>query len=357
LWWLNSARHDFVIASTDVLGSPAGAVLGVVGDARNVNDRPLSGARLTFGYWQVEENPYVPGGIRDLGVAAVFFFIGQPSVDFRSDAPVLVRPFFDLNNSRESGFLVAAPGIATGNVTAHAQANLWGAEVNAWKNACYDYPGTTYSVDLLAGFRFLSADTQLQIGSSSVFNANIPATSPFFPFAGNSLGVLDSFATHNRFYGGQGGIRSKFWALERLCVEGVFKLALGVTSEDVNISGNQVRIFPNGTNAIYNGGLLALPSNIGHFHRDKFAQVPELGLKLLSPLTSRLTLSAGFTAIYWDRLVRASQQIDRGIDITQVPNFPVLAGTMPTGLGRPAVPFRQSELWLLGFTFGAEISW
>jgi hypothetical protein len=357
LWWLAGSRNVSSIASTDVLTNPGALVIENLGDARNVNDRPLSGGRMTFGYWQVEDNPYVPGGIRDLEVSAVFFVIGETSIDFRGDQPTLVRPFFDVNNRKESGFLIAAPGVATGTLSAHAQVNLWGAEVNAWKNVCYDYPGTTYIVDLMAGFRYLSADSGIQISSSSVYSATLPPTSPYFPLAGNSLGIFDSFATHNRFYGGQVGIRSKMWVLEKLAVEGAFKLALGATSEDVNIVGNQVRIFPNGTSQNFVGGLLALPSNIGSFHRDKFAQVPELDLKLLVPLTQRLTLSTGFTSIFWNRLVRAGQQIDREIDITQIPNFPLAAGAVPTGLQRPAVPFKQSDLWMLGFSFGLEINW
>src|SRR5207253_1127130 len=143
---------------------------------------------------------------------------------------------------------------------------MWGAEANVWKNLFYNYPGTDIIVDLMAGFRFLSLDNELEIGSISVFNPTIAATSPFASFAGNRLAVLDSFRTHNRYYGGQIGIDAKYWPMDRLCAELTFKLALGDTSQDLTIAGNQLRTFADGTSTVSNGGLLALPSNIGHFH-------------------------------------------------------------------------------------------
>jgi hypothetical protein len=303
-------------------------------------------------------NPWSPGGIRDWGGEVVLFFIGQKGVSLHNEQSTdLVRPFFDLNNRQESGLLVAAPGIASGEITAHAQASMWGAEANATKNIYYNYPGTRSEVSMLAGLRFLSADGLIQIGSTSFFDPNLPAASPFFPFAGSRINVYDSFTTHNRFYGGQVGITAKCWFQQKFAFEGAFKLALGDTSEDITIVGSQLRTFPNQTTASYNGGLLALPTNIGEFHRDKFAQVPELDFKVSCFATEHISLSTGFTALYWSRIARPGLQIDRELDITQIPNFPVPAGTIPTGLARPGVPFTQADLWALGISLGVEFKW
>src|SRR5206468_3738260 len=157
-------------------------------------------------------NPWVPGGVRSAGIETTFLFIAQTSVDVADNrTPILVRPFFDLNNRQESAFLVGFPGLATGSINAHAQANLWGAEANVRKNIYYDYPGTGCAVDLLGGFRFLSADEQLRLGSDSIFAPSIAASNAFASFAGDRLSVLDTFTTHNRFYGGQIGIDTKLW--------------------------------------------------------------------------------------------------------------------------------------------------
>jgi hypothetical protein len=358
LWFFGNSRNSNVIASTNILTAPSTNIVSALGDAEHAQNAPVSGGRVAFGYWQTEDNFWVPGGIRDYGAEAVFFFLGQRGFTVgNGQNPDLIRPFFDLNNRQESGFIVAAPGLATGEITGHVQANLWGAELNGWKNLCYNFPGTYSSVAMLAGLRFLSADESLQVTSTSVFNPVLPPASIFFPFEGNRLTVFDSFSTHNRFYGGQLGIAGKCYAIERLSLEADFKLALGVTSEDFTVVGNQFRTFANGSTATYTGGLLALPSNIGQFHRDKFAQVPEIDFKLSYWVTNHLTLSTGFETIYWSRIARPGEQIDRQIDITQIPNFPLNAGATPTGLGRPALPFAQSDLWALGLTFGAEIKW
>jgi hypothetical protein len=357
LWLYGTQRDKLINASTSPLGTTGNIILGTDKDAER-DAGLLAGSRLTFGYWLMADNPWIPGGIRDLGVAATFMFIAQTSSDFSNDRqPTLIRPFFDLNNRQESGFVVAMPGVSTGNLTAHAQADLWGAEVNVWKNVYCNYPGTSCTVDILGGFRFLSADEQVRLASTSFFNPSIAASSPFAGFAGDRLDVLDSFTTHNRFYGGQIGIDTKSWILERLCFEVAFKLALGVTTEDLNIEGDQIRRLPNGTTIASNGGLFALASNIGSFSRDKFTPIPELSFKLATPITNQLTLSVGFSALYWDRVLRAGLQIQRELDITQIPNFPGAASAVPTGLGSPGVPFRQSDLYVMGLSLGLEYKW
>jgi len=353
LWFLANSRTSFPVAT-----SQAASILGSLGDAEHGKNEPVSGGRLTLGYWLIEENKWVTGGIRDLGVEARFFFVGQRSVDFQNDvSPTIVRPFFDVNARQDSGFVVAAPGVATGSITAHAKVDIWGAETNVWKSVDHDYPGTVSALSLMGGFRFLSADHQLQIGSFSSYNPNLPATSAFFPLAGNSLAVLDSFTVHNRFYGGQVGVAGQTWLAPWVLLQGTLKLAVGVTNEDLNIEGSQLRTFANGQTQAFTGGVLALPSNSGHSTRDKFAQVPEAEIKLSSRVTNHVTLSGGFSALYWSRIARAAQQIDREIDVTQIPNFPLSAGTLPTNLARPSVPYRQSDLWVLGISLGVEINW
>src|SRR5262249_38780687 len=114
----------------------------------------------------------------------------------------------------------------------------------------------------------------------------------------------------------------------------------------------------NGTQIFSPAGLLALPSNSGDHHVNKFAQVPELDVKLSAPVTSHITLSSGFSMLYWSRLLRPAQQIDRNLDVTQIPNFPRGAGATPVAaLGEPRVPFKQSDILLLGVSFGIEINW
>lgn len=357
LWDLHMRHATFPLATTvppfapaalvpgtpGALNHPGTVVLGSLTDADAVRTEPGSGGRFAVGYWVLEENPWTPGGLRELGVEATFFFVGQRSGDFmNSTSPFLFRPFFDVTTDAEAAFLVAAPGIATGAIFAHDQLNLWGAEINGWKNVCHDCPGTTVSVDVLAGFRYLDMDQRLNLGSVSVFTAAVPA----FPTAaaGDRLLILDSFATHNHFYGGQVGAAVTWWPMEWFHVQGGFKLALGETVEDIEIAGGQLRQSASGATAALPVGLFAQPSNSGHFRRDKFTEVPEFTGRVEAPLLSCLTLSVQVSALYWSRMAEAGLQIDRAIDFTQVQ-------------GRPSVPFTQSDLWLLGLSVGLEYTW
>jgi hypothetical protein len=352
-----NSTNSSVLASSDILSR--GTALGGLGDAEHGTHAPVSGGYFGLSYLLPGDSPPLAGhGICALGAETRFFFIGDRSVSFQdSQSPTIFRPFFDLNDRMESAVIVASPGLATGRIAATSKVDLWGAEANVWRNFLHDGPGSNFLVDLLAGFRYLSSDHHLEVDATSVFNPNLAAFPTFLPFAGNRLDVFDSFTTHNRFYGAQVGISSK-WSVESLMiVEGIFKLAIGETSEELNIVGSQLRTFPNGATATSVGGLLALPSNIGRHHHDQFAQVPELDFNLIFPLVHNLRFSAGFSALYWSRILRPGQQVDRSIDITQIPNFPGAAGAVPTGLASPGVPFRQSDLWLLGIQIGLEATW
>jgi hypothetical protein len=357
--WFFANPHDNVpLATTDFFGRSDTFVLGNIGDAEQ-DRRTASGGRFSLGYWQIEGNPYIPGGIRDLGAEATFFFIAQRSVDLTNDtSTTIIRPFLDVNDNRESGFIVAAPGVASGNIVAHAQAEVWGAEANVWKNVYYDCPGTTHSTSLMVGFRYLDYDARLNIDSVSLYNPDPNIAPAFLSLAGSTVHVSDSFTAHNHFYGGQIGAMGRCWLGDsKASIEVAFKLGLGATTEDLNIAGSQVRTLPSGTQITSTGGLLALPSNIGNQSLTKFAQVPEADFKLSCPLGCHVTLSTGFSALYWSRILRPTQQIDRDLDISQIPNFPPGVLAVPTSLGVPAAPLHQSDLVLLGISFGVEVNW
>ncbi len=358
LWFLKGSQPSAPVDTSGVIGS-SGLTANQLGDSNPTGAGPSSGGRFTFGYWQYDNNPWAAqGAVRTFGVEARFFFVGTVSAELDADtAPNLFRPFYDLNDQKDSGFPVSSPGLMNGQVSARGQASMWGAEANAWKNVFYDKPGTTYAIDLMAGLRYLNANSELAINSSSTFNNAIPAGSPYASFAGNQLQVNDSFAMRNDFFGGQIGIGLKSWLMDSICLETSFRVALGGTDQEATIMGSQVRTFANGATSTYAGGLLALPSNIGTRHNFEFTQIPEVQFKALWVVSKQITLSAGFSALYWTRVIRAAEQVDRSLDITQIPNFPGAAGAPPAGMGRPSVPFAQSDLWLLGITFGLEYRW
>jgi len=339
LWWLKDPRVPVLVTT----GPPeTGGILGMPGTrvlfgGSTVDEGTRSGGRFTAGYWL--------DGCQRCGVEGSFFFVGSRSARFQASSdqfPVLARPFLNLNEGVEFSQITAGPGLSTGRVTVSLPSRLWGAEGNVRHAWCC---GCDYRVDWLAGFRYLQLDESLDITESIQALPTAPA------FANDQIFVNDHFATKNQFYGGQVGldaeIRRGRWSLEALG-----KLALGDTHQVIDISGSQLIVPPNGPPQSFQGGLLALSSNIGHHTRERFAVVPEIGVNVGCQVTDHLRAFVGYNFLYWSNVVRPGDQIDRGLDVTRIPNFPVPATPLPTP--RPAVLFKDTDFWAQGVNFGLE---
>jgi hypothetical protein len=342
MWWFKEDRLPPLVTTgpdepngmSGILGMPGTVVLfggsGVGGDVR-------SGARLTVGTWLDDDC--------DMGVEASGFFIGQRSYRFVANSntfPVLARPFFSLNAMAESAQEATTPGRSVGRVSVGGPSSLWGAEIDLRCNLCCDESGR---LDFLVGPRYVQLDERVQIQESLLGLAGAG------PFAGSQIQVNDRFDTRNRFFGAQAGLDYRLsrgpWSLDLLG-----KLALGETHQVVNIAGGQVIVSPTGAVTTANGGLLALPSNSGKFTRDRFAVLPELGVTLGWQVTDWCRLSAGYSFLYWSSVVRPGEQIDRVLDVTQIPNF--MSNARPTDTLRPAATVRDTDFWAQGINFGVE---
>jgi hypothetical protein len=220
---------------------------------------------------------------------------------------------------------------------------MWGTEANFRCKACC---GSNYRVDLLAGFRYM------ELAESLTIQENIDVLPGVPTFGGDHISVVDSFSTHNRFYGGQIGVDTEFhqgpWFVD---LRG--KLALGDTRQVVRISGGQTITTPAGVTSSFLGGLLALPTNIGHFHRDQFGVMPELGVNVGYQFNDHWRAFIGYNFLYWSSVLRPGDQIDRVLDVTKIPNF-LLNPPPPAPQARPAVLFRDTEFWAQGVNFGLE---
>jgi hypothetical protein len=322
------------------------------------DERPLSGARFTLGYWFPDQELVMPGTppLWSRGIEVQGFFLGERSIDFGNDtSPELTRPFFDLNNRQESAFLIGAPGVATGNLFGSASVDAWGLEANGRMNVYHNAPGTFVRVDVLGGYRYMNFTSNLNINSQSVFANNLAAFPSIASFAGNRLDVTDVFDTSNDFHGGQVGARVEFLG-PLLLLSTTLKFALGGTQQEIDVFGQQVRTAANGSRTTSSGGLYALPSNSGHFSRNRISLLLEANFNLAFAISKHCTIFGGYTVLGWTDVVRPVDQIDRVLDITQIPNFPS-GGATPTGLGRPNLPFRERSLVIHGLNVGAAFTW
>jgi hypothetical protein len=271
-------------------------------------------------------------------------------VDSGTD-PVLARPFFNLNSNIPYSEVIASPGLSTGGASVWSETSLWGAEANAraflTKTSCA-------RLDLIGGFRYMRLSEELGINEFFQRTPDSP-TSIGVPTAMSGT-VTDIFRTTNDFYGGQIGLlgearRGRWFGT----LSG--KVAFGRVFETVSINGRQQINFVDGTTGTFPGGLLALPgANMGTYSQSKFAVVPEIGVNLGYHLTSHCRVFFGYTFLYINNVLRPGDQIDTGLDVTKIPNFPV-AGVTPLPQPRPLPTFRDRDFFAQGLNFGIQFTW
>jgi hypothetical protein len=348
LWWLKGDHAPPLVTT----GNPALAGTEVVGALGNPDTVILNNGKLT-------PNPFSGGRfmggffLDECGCKAIEFggfFLAPRSRDFfvaPGAFPVVTRPFFAVNPElnmetvQQNNF----PGRFAGSKAIHSPAQLWGLEANLLCQCCC---GCDYTVYALAGPRYLNLREGLTITENVVGLAGGPAP-------GTHFNAFDSFTTQNQFYGGQVGLFGR-WYRGRFSVDGTAKLALGVTHEEVTVNGNQTAILPNGTVQHFVGGLLALSSNIGSRSQDRFSVVPEAGVRLGYAVTDWLRLLVGYNFLYWSSVVRPGEQIDRGLDVTRIPNFTLPFPVTPVFPPRPAPLINATDFWAQGLTFGVELT-
>lgn len=337
------------VRNAGVLGVPGTVVL--YGDD-TILDNTRSGARIIFGLpLDYEQRLQLEGEYFGLEEAAENFTASS------SGTPILARPFFNLmtspqNIAAESSELVAYPNVIRGTVNVDASSTFEGAAARLRYLLCCsegcvpavvrrrgDVPGG-YRMELTGGYRFVGLDDTLTIQENL---ATIPAPGTF--------NLQDSFQTNNEFHGVELGMliqtRRGRWTMDW-----VSRIALGNTNATSIISGSTV--IDDGTQPVtYQGGLLAQTTNIGTYNTSDFAVVPELGINLGFDITPRFRLLLGYTMIYWSRVLRAGDQIDREIN----PNLIPPANNPLVGPLRPAQSFVWSDYWAQGLSVGIEGQW
>jgi hypothetical protein len=127
---------------------------------------------------------------------------------------------------------------------------------------------------------------------------------------------------------------------------------MGVSVERAGIDGWSNFSSSQAQNGMVGSGQLALPSNIGSFGQNRFAVVPETGINFGYALTRHIRLTFGYTLLYWSSVFRAGDQIDRGVNPTELAAL-VGQGTL-TGPARPNFTFHNTDFWAQGLNFGLQ---
>ncbi|HET6572840.1 MAG TPA: BBP7 family outer membrane beta-barrel protein [Fimbriiglobus sp.] len=355
LWWVRRSNIPILAttapdpanpndpnANFGFLGQPGTNVLfgpgGFGSTARN-------GFRVRAGTWL--DNGY--------GLDGSFFFLGERTNRFELASPlfpVITRPFFAPNVDPRTGQVigefgeVVAGGGTQGRLLVEQDSRLWGADLNF--RSCIHRTCVARS-EWFVGYRHLNLREGLRISESLVSGPN-DAPQP----AGTHIFVQDEFRTHNRFHGGQVGYAvGRRWG--RIDADARVSVALGVTAQDLDITGSQLVQRPGqATPTAFTGGLLAVGPNLGSFSNDEFSVVPEVTFNVGYLLTPTLRAYVGYNFLYWTNVARPGDQLDRVVDLSFIPNAPV---TPFSGVNRPQPLFRQTDFWAQGLQLGLELRW
>ncbi len=327
------------------LGQPSTSVL--IGD--RVEFGRFDGVRLAAGVYLDDADHWAAELIGQYQIANSERFAANsdPTGD-----PVITRPIFNVVNGVDRAFFDSLPGIASGGISVIARSQLMGAETNMRYFYC---PSEHVHLDALAGFRFLRLGEDLTIrdhieplaGSGVTFE-----TAGLTP--GQTLADVDSFKTVNHFYGIQLG-GGATWEGKYLFANAYGKVGLGVTDQEVDINGSTTLNTGSGSE-VAGGGILALPTNIGHHTRTELGFVPEGGLNVGVKVWPCVRLTAGYSFTYWNSVVRPGAQIDRGVNPSQVPTDVSFGQASAFGGPlRPAFGFNSESYWIHTLNLSLDI--
>jgi hypothetical protein len=320
-----------------------------------VNNDRMAGLRVTGGVWldDCKDRAVLVRAFGSEG-ASTPFAMNVPNAGF----PFAGIPFFNTAAlpGSENGLQVAQPlaPLRTGTLYARASTDVYGGD--AIYKTMLDR-GCDYRFDLLAGYQYSRIDDDLEIRT----------TSGFPPLPNNAFTTSDLFDVSNDFNGGTLGLSGDF-NRGSVSFQMMGKLGIGNMRQSVAISGNntlanglptQGGFFaqpPNGPNGP-NGVPITSPFNIGEHDRNVFAFSPEASVKMTWCLKDNLSLSVGYTFLYWNHVALAGDQIDRrGLNSTGSVNQAVLFGGNYAGGGaNPGFTFRDTDYFVHTIDIGGTL--
>ncbi|WP_461508756.1 BBP7 family outer membrane beta-barrel protein [Rhodopirellula baltica] len=347
LWFTQARSSTPLITSAETgdrpeLDSPDGPVTTIFGGDEAIGGDLSAGFRIDIGKNLSD----------DFGVGGRFWWLSESSESASSGGIVdgtansIGRPFFDTNIPSDNSILIAGSGVTgsedfEGSFSAESSLDIYAAEAYARMKML---SGSGFRTDLIGGFSHFGIDDTLTINSTSIQTSAGP------PGAANDRTVLfDNIQTENRFYGGQIGFESQInrgkWSFKTLT-----KVHLGNMEQIYRGTGLRTFTDGGGSTDSTNGGVLALGDtfNTTALDEDKFTFAPEANVKLAYQFRPNVSMSVGYSFIYWDDVLLS------GDNINNVYNGDAI--TFPQGpLAQPASERKDSSLYTHGIDLGCVI--
>jgi len=294
-------------------------------------DRQVGG-RATIGMWLDEQGERAVG-FRGFGVEGRSLLFGATSTNGN---PILARPFFNddpLVNAQDA-LLVAHPTVSQfGSIYLKADHEVYGGQ--AFGRKLLDC-GRNYRLDVIGGYRYDRIDDDLGITT-------------FIDTGANTFTYNDLFDVNNEYNAGELGILGEIY---RGCWTFSFltKVGLGNMKQKALINGEHIITGGGATQGA--GGLLTQQTNINSYERDVLVWAPEANLKLSYAHSDRLSITVGYSFLYWSKVAFAGDQIDFNVNGTQLNGGAPLIGPVT-----PAFNWRDTDFWVQTIDIGGSFNY
>ena len=294
------------------------------------------GGRATLGMWLDEQGERAIG-FRGFGTEGRSLLFAATSTN---GDPILARPFFNddplpLVNGPDA-LIVGHPTVSQfGSIGIKADHDVYGGQ--AFVRKILDC-GRNYRLDVIGGYRYDNIHDDLAITT-------------FVQTAANTFTYNDLFDVKNEYNAGElgflGEIYRDCWTFSFLT-----KVALGNMKQVALINGEHIITGGGATQGA--GGLLTQPTNINSngYERDLLVWAPEANFKLSYAYSDRLSVTVGYSFMYWTRVALAGDQVDFNVNGTQLNG-----GTPVIGPLTPAFNWRDTDYWVQTIDIGGSINY
>ncbi len=342
-YWIKPAPSPVLLAVTAPGGLPAPLIGG-----RDYEYGPTDGGWVGAGLWLNDRHT--------IGIGGKAFMLEQRTVFSAANSapdgtPLLTRPFIDALLAQPAALFVSNPGVLAGGLWTAAGARLSGADAYAVHNIAYC---CNYSVDFLAGFKYLDLDEFLAVNQVSrpIGAGVVTFNNAVFPGNGGpALALTDRFRTRNQFYGGTIGFRTEY-RLGPAFANLTTIVGMGNNHQVVDIDGTSQVAVPG--QPVLPGGLLAVNgANMGREVTNRFAVVCDIGAQAGFQVTRFARLLVGYDFLYLNNVARPGGQIDPTINprlLTTSTSFRTL-----TGLTSPIRTDARDDFFAHGVRVGLEL--
>jgi hypothetical protein len=304
----------------------------------SLHGRLRSGGRLNAGFWCTPR--------QFQGFELNYFGVQGYDTSYQVDSnefAVLARPFQNATNGQPDAQLIAYPNLLDDDAVVRVDVELAGTDI-FFRKAMVWTPSVR--IDFLSGYRYGRLRDEVHINSSST-SLDAASGEP----VNTMVDQQDRFRMVNNFHGGEVGLLGRWWYGCWSC-QILAKVALGGVQSRYGIRGSTtISELLDGVSVPtdYEGGVLALPTNMGSGTSYDTSVLSELGIRLEYQLGTNMRIALGYTFLGWSNVVRVSSIINTEINPTQIPPGSLVGGAAPD-----APSLHRTSFWAQGLNASWE---